>query len=399
VNGSRLRVAVVNNFFPPRTGGSAHLSESIARTLASQGHEVLVVTGSYGDAPEEERDENYRVVRLPSWHLPRMKLAFNFDINFAVTPRNLRRLFVLLDEFRPGVIHQHGQFFDLTWASSWYARRRRVPTVLSVHTRLEHPGRFSDLMLTAADYTLVRFFVWLSRCHAIVMDRIMERYIATRYGVGGDRLVPIPVGVEPARFEEASARDIRAELGLGSRPVILSLGHVIPVRNRLALVESMPSVLDRRPDAVCLVVGRVYDDRFLARAAELGVSEHVMATGPVDKSDIPSFVAAADVDAHDLSGYGLGTASLETMAAGVPTIAAVTPDHFPGIELSNWSNAVLVPPDSPADLADAIVRLLDDAELAKRIGEAQHRLVLEHFTMEAVAAKHVALFERLVATR
>jgi glycosyltransferase involved in cell wall biosynthesis len=109
------------------------MSEALARHVAAAGHEVLIVAAAYCDAPAEEERDRLRIVRLPSVAAT-SKLAFNYDIPFTASPRNARRLFSLLDEFAPDVVHQHGQFFDLTWMSSLWARRRRVPTVLTVHT-------------------------------------------------------------------------------------------------------------------------------------------------------------------------------------------------------------------------------------------------------------------------
>jgi glycosyltransferase involved in cell wall biosynthesis len=223
----------------------------------------------------------------------------------------------------------------------------------------------------------------------------MDGYITSRYRIPVERRVPIPVGIDPEHFSATAGDDIRAKLGLDGRPVILSLGHVIPVRDRLALVESVPLVLADHPRAAFLVVGRVYDDRFLRRAEELGVGDHLIATGPVAREDVPAYVAAADVEAHDLSGYGLGTAGLEVMAAGVPAVVAVRPDNFPGIELRSWDNVVLVRPDDPVDLAAAINRLLDNTELRKRIGESQRLLIDRHFSIEAVADRHEDLYRRL----
>src|SRR5215210_401068 len=101
-----MRVAFTNNFFPPRVSGSAHLTEELAKHLTQRGIEVLVVTTAYGGAPAEETRDGYRVVRLPSWVLPKTGLSFNFDISLALKPGNFRRLWQLLDEFAPDVLHQ-----------------------------------------------------------------------------------------------------------------------------------------------------------------------------------------------------------------------------------------------------------------------------------------------------
>jgi 1,2-diacylglycerol 3-alpha-glucosyltransferase len=119
-------------------------------------------------------------------------------------------------------------------------------------------------------------------------------------------------------------------------------------------------------------------------------------TGGVTRDAVPRYVAAADVEGHDFQGYGLGTASLEVMAAGVPVVSVVRSDNFPGTELRSWDNVVIVPPDDPRALAEAIVRLLDDRDLARRVGDGQRRLILDNFSLDAVTDRHLELYERLV---
>jgi glycosyltransferase involved in cell wall biosynthesis len=393
-----MRVALTNNFFPPRISGSAHLTEELAKHLARQGIEVLVVSTEYAGARAEEWRDGYRVVRLPSWALPKTRLSFNFDISLAARPGNFRRLWRLLDDFAPDVLHQNGQFFDLTFMSSMWARRRRTPTVLSIHTRLEHPFPVYGRVLAVADRTLVRAFMLMSNPYVVVMDTPMREYIGRRYAVREDRMVPIPVGVEPSPIDRTAGRGVRERLGIGDRPVVLSLGHVIPVRDRLGLVEAVPALLEKRPDALVVVVGQVYDDRFLRRAEELGVGDHIILTGSVPRAEVPSYVGAADVEVHDLQGHGLGTASLEVLAAGVPVVAVVRPDNFPGISLRSWENIVLVPPDDPRSLADSIVHLLDDPELARHVASGQQGLIRDHFTLDVVTDAHIALYERALSS-
>jgi glycosyltransferase involved in cell wall biosynthesis len=393
-----MRIALVNNFFPPRASGSAHLTEGLARHLTGLGAEVLVVTAAFEGADAEADQDGYHVVRLPSWSVPKSRLTMRFDVNFAFSPRNYRRMTRVLDEFGPDVIHQHGQFFDLTFMSSVYASRRDVPAVLSVHTRLEHTSPLHNLVLEIGDRTLVRYFVTRSRPDVVIMDRLMHEYVVQRYRIPEDRLVPIPVGVEPARFGRDGAA-VRARHGLDDRPVVLSLGHVIPVRDRLALVEAMPHLLARRPDAVVLVVGIVYDDRFLHRARELGVEDHLVLTGGVPKDEVPDYLAAADVEAHDLQGFGLGTASLEMMAAGVPVVATVREDNFVGFRLRSGEDLTLVPPDDAPALGAALADLIDDPEHAARVAAGQRRLIEEHFTLDVVTRQHLELYERIRARR
>jgi glycosyltransferase involved in cell wall biosynthesis len=392
-----MRIALLNNFFLPRTSGSAHLTEGLAKTLAARGHSVLVVTSAYAEEPEDAHQDGYRVVRLPSWALPKMKLAMNYDVSFTMSPRNYRRLARLLDDFSPDVIHQHGHFFDLTWMSAIWARRRRVPTVLTVHTPLVHTTPAYGLLLWVADMLLPRPFIALGRPHVVTCERFMDLYVRRRYRLPEDRLVSIPVGIDPYRLRGADGAHVRRELGLGDRPVVLSIGHVIPVRNRLALVEAMPYLIEKHPDIAVVVVGTVYDEQFLRRADELGVRDNLVVTGGVPREAVPRYVAAADVEGHDFQGYGLGTASLEVMAAGVPVVSIVRDDNFRWVRLRSWDNVVIVPRDDAQAMAEAIVRLLDDRDLARHVGEGQRGLIRDHFSLDAVTDRHLDLYERLVS--
>ena len=387
-----MKIAVVNNFFPPRVGGSSHLSDSLARGYAERGHEVLVVTAAYGDAPAEEHRDGLRIVRLPAWTIPQTRLSVAFDISFATRPSLRRRLGGLLDDFAPDVLHQHGQFFDLTWASGRWAARHGVPALLSVHTRLENPQASYARMFRGLDARLVRPALRRYRPRLVVMDKLMDAYIRERYAGAHSGTVAIPVGVDPAVVAGGDGGRVRAALGLQDRPVILSLGHVIPLRDRVALVEAMPKVLAEHPTAVLLVVGQVYYDPFLRRAEALGVGHAVRSVGAVPKAEIADYLAAADIESHE-SGIGLGTASLEAMAAGVPVVAPVDADNFPGIDLTD--RILLVPRDDPDALASRINLSLGDRRRATALAEAGAALVAERFSMQVVLDRHLEVLGEL----
>lgn len=402
-----MRIAVVNNFFPPRPGGSSHLADHLAREYARAGHEVLVLTATYGDAPARESRDGFEIVRIPAWTLPKTRFAANFDIGFTTSPRAKRRVFRVLDEFDPDVVHQHGQFFDLTWLSGWWARSRKVPTLLSIHTRLESPlSRFNSFVYASADRMLVVPLMKLHRPRLVVMDRLMDQYIDKRYGRSISGKEFIPVGIDPEKMSGGDPTVIPTELGTGARPLIVSLGHVIPQRNRIALIQALPRILERHPDALVVVVGGVYHDEFLTIADELGVRHAVRAVGARPQTEIPDYLAAAAVEVHELEGGGFGTAGLEALAAGVPVAAGVRPDNFIGIPLRDGEDLFLVPMRSATDeradvpgLADVLNRILDDTVAARAaVSENAQALIRQHFTIKLVADEHLAALAALAST-
>ncbi|MPY77397.1 MAG: glycosyltransferase [Actinophytocola sp.] len=390
-----MRIAVVNNFYPPRVGGSAHMAESLATGYAARGHQVLVITAAYPGAPAEEDVDGVRIVRLPAVRLPKTTLAVNFDLTFATRPSLPRRLRALLGDFRPDVIHQHGQFFDLTWATGMWARRNDVPALLNVHTRLESPKPMYKAVFSALDVCLVAPILRRYRPMHVVMDALMDDYIRRRYRRGVSGTVDIPVGLDPEWTRGGDPSGVREKLGIGSSPMILSVGHVIPLRDRVTLVEAMPRVLAQVPDAKLVVVGGIYYDAFLRRADELGVRDAIITIGAVPKAEVPDYLAAADVECHSLQGIGFGTACLETLAAGVPQIAAIDEDHFGAIKIIDRVHMHLVPKDSPWPVADRLIEVIRNPTVSRRMAEEGSSIVDKHFTMSAIIDKHIEVLTGL----
>jgi glycosyltransferase involved in cell wall biosynthesis len=73
----------------------------------------------------------------------------------------------------------------------------------------------------------------------------------------------------------------------------------------------------------------------------------------------------------------------------------VSTDNFPGLELRSGENITIVPEHDPKALADAIHQLLDDPELARRVGKGQRQFVVDHFSIDAVTRDYLALYERV----
>ena len=395
--GRKMRIAVVNNFFPPRVGGSAHMAASLAAEFAASGHEVLAITAAYGGAPADEQRDGYRVVRLPAMKMPQIGLSIDFDMSFAsVRPGNWRRIWKLLNEFKPDAIHLHGQFFDLSWLAGIYARRHRIPMLLTIHTLLVSDKKLYSTVFRFLDTVLVKPILNYLKPRYVLLDKLGVDYCVERYGTSDANSEYFPIAVDIAHFAKPLTKDVRAEHEIGDGPLIVSLGHVIPLRNRLPLIEALPSILDKHPGVRVLVVGRVYHDAFLKRARELGVEDVLTVTGAVPKEDVPAYFAAADIVTHDLNG-GCGTASLEAMLSGTATIASVTEDNYPGIELRNGENVLLVRPDDAEAVARTVIELLDDPERRALIAQRESELVRSNFGLDVVAEEHLRTFEKLVS--
>jgi glycosyltransferase involved in cell wall biosynthesis len=397
-----MRIAVVNNFYPPRLGGSSHLSHALATQYRDRGHEVVVLSAAYGDEPEFAEYDGIPTYRLPALGMPAIS-AVRFDMTFANRPGLTRRLRSIFREHGTEVLHQHGQFFDLTWASGRAARDLDLPALLSIHTRLESPLPSYARTFRALDGLVVRPQLGHYRPQAVIMDKLMAAYVRDRYGQAVAGTVDIPVGVRvPEPMPEDPKLDfelLHEVVGLEHLPerYILSVGHVIPLRDRQDLVRALPHLEPRHADVPVVVVGGVFDHRYQHLAQELGQAGRVWSIGPQPRAVVMRLMRHASVIVQDLQGLGFGTASLEGLASGRPVMAAVSADNFPGHPLVSGEHCVLVPMADPTTTGRALSATIEmDLEERASMGKAGRVFVESAFTIEKVADAHEAALLHLL---
>jgi glycosyltransferase involved in cell wall biosynthesis len=393
-----MRVAMFSSLFPPVPSGSSHMSFRLSGELVRAGHEVTVFCAGFGHAPPREEVDGIQVIRLPALRLPRLRLTHNFKwFGMTLSPANLVAVRAEFLRRRFDVVHAHNHIFDLTVLAVWAARLYRLPLALTLHTIAQHPGRLCNAVLAALDKTLGRHLI-VRRADAVVSpDPQMSAYIKRRFGLPEPPLIPYGIDVPVVRPEDGLR--VRARYGLGAGPVILSLGHVHALRDRRELIHAMPAVLARHPGARLLVVGDVCIEEPRRWVAELGLEGQVIFTGAVPGEEVPALFAAADVEAHWLKGLNaLSLAGMEAMAAGVATVTTSYPEEQAD-GLRSWENGVTVPPGDVAAAAAALLRLLDEPDLRRRIGRAGKELIRQRYSWEAVRTQHEELYEQLVTGR
>jgi 1,2-diacylglycerol 3-alpha-glucosyltransferase len=377
-----MKVLMVNPHFWPTATGSATVTRQLSRELAARGHEVTVLTVTPEERIVDETLDGFRILRVPSRGMNVGRLAFNYNLPFVTRVGVRDEIGGILDRVEPDIVHLHGQFWDLCQWAGGAARKRSVPVVLSVHTAIVNDGWALDAVAAGIDRAYVRPIakritdVWTG------YDKRVIDYIASRYGVKDAEFLPNPV--EMGMFAGGDGARVRTLLGLPTEPIILSVGHVIPLRNRLPLVRALPEILRSAPEVRVVVVGEVYHREFLDLAESLGVAEHVVTVGRIPHEEMPDWVAAATVEAHDLHGHGLGVASLEVMSSGVPCVVVMRPDHFPGVDLRDYPDFPLLPDENPDALAREIIHLIDDLAARDRAAAAGGAICERVFATDVV---------------
>jgi glycosyltransferase involved in cell wall biosynthesis len=193
-------------------------------------------------------------------------------------------------------------------------------------------------------------------------------------------------GVALDRFEPStlpSPAEMRDKLGLPlDGPLIGIVGRLQRWKGMHVLVEAMPKVLQKYPNAHCLVVGGKHDlepdyEGFLnEKITELSLDDRVIRTGL--QSNVPQWVQAMDVFIHASDREPFGIVIIEAMALGKPVIAGNA--GGPTEIITEGVNGLLTPYGDADALANAILRYLDDQEFARNVAAAARQRALEFST-------------------
>jgi glycosyltransferase involved in cell wall biosynthesis len=211
----------------------------------------------------------------------------------------------------------------------------------------------------------------------------------------------IPMGVDTDRFSLAEPScDIRKALGIEGE-MVLFVGRLVEKKGARFLVEAWPAVRRQFPKARLVVVGEgALRPELEARAATLDVASSIRFTGRLSNEILPDYYRSADLfvgpSIIDQAGdtEGLGVVFLEAMAAGTPVVGTAAGGSSD--ILIHEHTALVVPPGDSSQLAEAIVRLLQDSHLRSRLSETARQQVIQSYSWDQIASSFSSLFLRAI---
>jgi len=226
----------------------------------------------------------------------------------------------------------------------------------------------------------------------IVVTSKLKETLQKDYGVPGDKITVIPNGANTDLFTPMNAEQARKQVGLGQA------GHLVVFVGDLAawqgvdyLIKSIPYVVKERSDTRFLIVGDgMMRQELVELAGRLGVFDKIIFTGMVPYQDVPLYINASDICVAPFvadRGDKVGLSSLkipEYMACEKPVVTS----RISGLEILEDNNAgILVEPESPPELAQAILRLLHSKELRQQMGKNGRKYTVKNQSWESVAKK------------
>lgn len=212
-----------------------------------------------------------------------------------------------------------------------------------------------------------------------------------------DKIAVVYNGVDAHAFDEhrGSSSAIKAEFNIpASARVGAIVGAVIPRKGQHLLIEALCRVVRTHPDLVFLIVGQGYPEHLRQlqdRARHCGIERNLRFTG--FRTDIPRILGGIDLLVIASDQEPFGRTAIEAMAAHVPVVA--TRCGGPEETIVDGVTGLLVPVGDAASMADALVALVSDPGLARRLAESGRARFDERFTLDIYAENMHAEFERV----
>ena len=296
-------------------------------------------------------------------------------------PAHLRALRKLMKENRYHAVHAH-TMFSCGWAML-VAKLCGVPVrIVHSHSALVNGGG-----LVKRIYECVMRMLILTCSTDLVGCGIKagQRLFGERVFAKRGNLILNGIDVASFAYDEEKRSAIRAWLGTGDRFILGHSGHLAAVKNQSFLLDLMPLVLEKKPDALLLMLGEGVDRPMLEqKIRDMNLQDHVVMTGNV--SNVAEYLSAMDVFVFPSLFEGLPLSILEVQANGLPCVISdgVPEDVF----LTDLIRPLSLKQDKQVWL---------DAILAAHRGDTQkynNQLRNSDYAVEAVMEKIYAIYDK-----
>jgi glycosyltransferase involved in cell wall biosynthesis len=397
-----MRIALISGEFPPMQGGVGDFTNELGKALAALGHEVHVITSASHNTQYAIRNTLTIHRSVPDW-------GWN----------SWQRIIGLLDQIRPDIVNIQYQ----TAAYRLHPAINFLPLRLRTGTGYRTVVTFHDLKVPYLFPKAGRLRWWVNLAlarwgDAVIVTNAEDFSRLSPYSfIRSLSLIPIGSNINPEPPADYDREAWRAHWGVKPNGILLSyFGFLNESKGAETLVWALARLMQRDYNSasniqypisniqLIMVGGKVgssdptnvaYLKRVEGLIEELGLTDRVLWTGYTPQSEVSANLLASDICVlpyRDGASFRRGS-FMAALAHGLPIVSTRPRVDVP--ELRHRENILLVPPDAPVALAEAIARLAEDASLRHHLGKGAVRLAKD-FTWEKIAEKTKALYEEIL---
>ncbi len=376
------RSLLLTRDFPPVPGGISAMFLQLWRHIPS--NRMLVLTPSVRGGREADERNGYRPLRF---HAPGGGMAGKAAASLIMT---FHALWLVL--FR-GVREIHaGQILSCGPTGLLLQKLFGIPCFLwlfggeTTSAYRRHP----------IEELLVELLIRQSRYIVTIGPTTTREF--TDFGIPRERIVEVMPAVDADVFSPGPRpEELAARHGLAGKRVLLTVARLTPRKGHDLVLRAL-ALMEERTDIRYVVVGSGEDrGRLEQMATELGIRDSVVFMGRADDAELPDYYRLADIyvmpnrevigSTDSIEGFGISF--IEAAATGIPSIAGRSGGAVDAV--ADGETGLLVDPESPHELADAIRKLLDDTSLRKKMGMRGRERVERQFSWKDRAREFASL--------
>ncbi|MGB9838050.1 glycosyltransferase family 4 protein [Methanothermobacter sp.] len=381
-----MRVLIITPYFPPKSGGVEHYTYNISKGLVERGHKVTVITTDKEDY--EESLHGIRVFRLKN------------RASISNTPLNLRIFREVSDKILDEKIHlvnAHMPVPFLADMAAIAAKRNDTPFVLTYHNDVVKDSGLLKLASRAYNNSLMKLTLKLS-ARIITPSPYVYKESTILRGYY-DLIELIPPAVDPETYKPGNS-NLREKYGIPEdSKIVLFVGAMNRGHRHKGvdvLLRAFSKIEDEDNYLVLAGSGDMIPE-YRKLAESLSIADKAVFMGFVSENQLIDLYRTSDILVLPTLtiAEGFGMVLIEANACGTPVIGS----KVGGIKyvIRDGETGILVPPGDPVALADAITRILEDEELAARMGSNGRRMVMENYTWDKSARMTERVFEEVIS--
>jgi glycosyltransferase involved in cell wall biosynthesis len=380
-----MKIVMFTDAYWPRVNGVTVSVDSFSRSLVKAGHQVLIICSSYPEgnltpdgarrgfpegnlspeSPKNGEDEPI-IVRVPS--MP----AFVTKEDRIAKFHKWFWVFKQVELFNPDIIHINTEMMIAEFGFL-YARAHNLPALYTFHTMWED---YAESYFPIFPPILVRFVMRgilkniLRRSYKVIAPTSQIEAVVRKYKFRRETFL-LPTGIDPSLFDHDAAEiaGFREQMEeqyprLKGRRILLFAGRVGKEKNLGFLLKILPAITRSHPDTALLVVGNGPDlEYFREEAGRLGIAEHCVFTGYMDRKDLALVYSMSELFVFPSMSETQGLVTLEAMFSGIPVVAI---GEKGTIEVMGGNNGGFMVKNDPREFTARVLDLLGDRELYER---------------------------------
>ena len=354
--------------------GAEVLVRETIRRLKGRIDPIIYCLDSIGTIGEQLRDEGIPVICLG--RKPGRDFGVAWRMAAGIRTRRIQ------------VIHAH-QYTPFFYAA--LAKARNLGGFRLILT--EHGRHYPDV--PSPTRRVINRLVLSSLADAVnACCRFSARALCRNDGFSGRRIEVIENGIDSTIYESAADRSaLRSRLGLSvDRRYVACVARFHPVKDHSTLLRAFELVASARPDTDLLLAGDGPDRDVLVQLINsLGIESRVRFLGV--RSDVPDLLRASDAFALTSVSEAASLTLMEAMAAGLPVVVSNVGGN-PEL-VRDGVDGLLFPRRDSAACAAALLRVLDDPNLSRRLGESARKRALNEFSLNRTVERYHGLYRQL----